>query len=182
MVFVRRSSRIDHPFIELSLFKLPLIKIGGISIIVSYMVTYSTMVVIPFYLTGILRTSTSFAGILLMMYPLFMAITGPISGNLADRFGSKKVVIIGLTFMLLSLAGLSFITPMTNTWKVATLLCLLGLAMGVLTSPNYTLMIGQVSQGLLGTISSAIALLRNLGIRNCFWRNIYEFMGRWINN
>ncbi|KAB8126986.1 MFS transporter [Gracilibacillus oryzae] len=163
-LFVRRSYRLEYPFIQLSLFKPPLIKIGGMTIIVSYMITFSTMVVIPFYLVGVLETTTSFAGILLMAYPLLMAITGPISGNLADVFGSKKVVIIGLVVMLFSLAGLGLITPGTNTWKIAALLCLLGLAMGVLTSPNYTLMIGQVSKELLGTISSAIALLRNLGM------------------
>ncbi|WP_018930534.1 MFS transporter [Gracilibacillus lacisalsi] len=163
-LFIKRSYQIESPFIRLSLFKPPLIKIGGITIIVSYLTTFSTMVVIPFYLVGVLEVSTSFAGILLMAYPLFMAITGPISGSLADLFGSKKVVITGLGLMLVSLVGLSFISSVTVTWKIATLLCLLGVAMGVLTSPNYTLIIGQVSKELLGTMSSAIALLRNLGL------------------
>ena len=44
------------------------------------------------------------------------------------------------------------------------LLCLLGFSMGILTSPNYSIMMLYVPLQFLGMMSSTIALLRNIGM------------------
>lgn len=164
VLFVFHTNKRTNPFIHLKLLAPPMVKGGSFIIVVSYMATFATMVVLPFYFIGILEVSASISGLLLMTYPLFLAIIGPISGGLADQFGSYRVVICGLITMMVSLLGLSMISEETAIVVIVLLLSLLGIAMGILTSPNYHLIISNVSFHHLGIISSTIALLRNLGM------------------
>lgn len=180
ILFLHRVRRVKNPFIQLNIFSPPMVRAGSFIIIVSYMATFSSMVVVPFFLIGILDTTTSLAGLLLMAYPFFLAIIGPISGSLSDKFSSFKVVIAGLVLMAGSLIGLSVINSHTSIYMVAILLCLLGISMGVLTSPNYNLIIGYVSFQFLGTISSTIALLRNLGMALGTALGV-TFMSLWVS-
>ncbi|WP_407270873.1 MFS transporter [Radiobacillus sp. PE A8.2] len=154
----------QDPFIQLNVLAPPMVRSGSLIIVVSYMATFSAMVVIPFYLRGVLDISPSVSGLLLMSYPLLLAIFGPVSGTLADRFGSFIVVMIGLGIMIASLFGLSMLTTSSSLLVVSLLLCLLGFAMGILTSPNYKLMIGYIPFQYLGIITSTIALFRNFGM------------------
>ncbi|WP_085993887.1 MFS transporter [Oceanobacillus senegalensis] len=164
IAFIIWTKKRENPFIHLNLFSPPMVKAGSLIIVVSYMATFATMVVIPFYLQGILGVSPSVSGLLLMTYPLLLAIFGPISGTLSDKFGSYAVVLAGLLFMIGSLICLSLLTATSSLMMVAVFLCFLGISMGVLTSPNYSLIIGYVSIRYIGITTSSIALLRNLGM------------------
>ncbi|WP_156290069.1 MFS transporter [Oceanobacillus salinisoli] len=164
ILFIRWTKKKEDPFINMNIFSPPMVKAGSFIIVVSYMATFATMVVVPFYLQGILGVSPSVSGFLLMTYPLLLAVFGPISGTLSDKFGSYLVVLVGLLFMVGSLICLSLLTEGSSLTSVAVYLCFLGISMGVLTSPNYNLIMGYVSIRYLGIITSTIALLRNLGM------------------
>jgi EmrB/QacA subfamily drug resistance transporter len=162
--FIKWIKKREHPFINMDLFSPPMVKVGSLIIVVSYMATFATMVVIPFYLQGILGISPSVAGFLLMTYPLLLAVLGPISGSLSDKFGSYLVVLVGLLLMVGALVCLSLLQENSSLWVVGIFLALLGISMGVLTSPNYSLLIGDISLRYLGIVTSTMALLRNLGM------------------
>ncbi|RKQ33534.1 MFS transporter [Oceanobacillus halophilus] len=164
ILFMVWTKKRENPFINRKLFSPPMVKAGSVIIVVSYMATFAAMVVVPFYLQGILGVSPSVSGFLLMSYPLLLAIFGPISGMLSDRLGSYLVVMVGLMFMLGALICLSLLSASSSLATVAIFLCFLGIAMGVLTSPNYNLIIDYVSIRYLGIITSTIALLRNFGM------------------
>ncbi|MBM7573407.1 MFS transporter [Aquibacillus albus] len=164
VVFFRWVTKKKEPFINLKVLAPPMVGAGSFIIVISYMATFSAMVVIPFYLRGILEISPSLSGLLLMSYPLLLAVIGPISGTFSDRFGSYIVVLIGLSTMIASLLGLTLLSNTTPLLFVIFLLCSLGFAMGILTSPNYNLMIGYIPIQYLGFMTSTIALLRNFGM------------------
>lgn len=163
-LFIQRSRKLEHPFIQFKILKPPMVKAGSLIIVMSYLATFSTMVVLPFYLNGILNVSSGLSGLLLMVYPLLLAVIGPISGRLSDLFGGYKIILFGLGSMVVTLIGLSTLHASTSIVTVAFWLSLLGLAMGMVTTPNYHSIMRYVSSTYLGMISSTIALLRNLGM------------------
>lgn len=130
----------------------------------SYCAAFASTVILPFYLRGVLGFSAEQSGLLLMCYPLFLAVLGPISGSLSDKFGGAKVVVVGLGLLCITMLGLSILSPGTSLSTLIILLSLLGFSMGILTSPNYSIMMLYVPLQYLGMMSSTIALLRNIGM------------------
>ncbi|WP_052126075.1 MFS transporter [Ureibacillus massiliensis] len=156
--------KFPEPFINMTMFSHPFIRTGLIIIVFSFMATFSTMVVIPFYLRGVLELSSTLTGVLLMSYPLLLALIGPISGALSDKIGSFKVVIIGMVLMIFSLIGLGTLSTTSSLFTVSVFLCLLGVSMGILTSPNYNLVMSHLPLSETGSMGGNIALFRNLGM------------------
>ncbi|MFA9558169.1 MFS transporter [Evansella sp. AB-rgal1] len=163
-IFTRHSQKRKNPIIEFTFLALPLVRAGIIINIVSFIATFSVLVALPFFFRGVLAISTAVAGLIIMCYPVSMAITGPISGTLSDRFGPNKITSIGLGIMLLSLVGMSSLSPTSPLSYVMLHLCLLGIAMGMVTSPNYSLIMSYIPPTYSGMIGSFIALCRNLGM------------------
>ncbi|KAB7665178.1 MFS transporter [Bacillus sp. B1-b2] len=162
--FFFHTKRVQNPFIEPTIFVSSIVRAGGLILIVSYGATFASTVILPFYLRGVLGYSAEEAGLLLMCYPLFLAIVGPISGSLSDRYGGVKVVFGGVGILSLTMLALSFLTAHTSLFMLLFLFSLLGFAMGLLTSPNYSIMMLYTPVAYLGMMSSTIALLRNIGM------------------
>ncbi len=164
LFFFFHSKKEEYPFIQPSIFSSPIVKAGGLILMASYCAAFASTVILPFYLRGVLGFSAEQSGLLLMCYPLFLAVLGPISGSLSDKFGGAKVVVVGLGLLCITMLGLSFLSPGTSLSTLIILLSLLGFSMGILTSPNYSIMMLYVPLQYLGMMSSTIALLRNIGM------------------
>ncbi|MFT8320944.1 MAG: MFS transporter [Bacillus sp. (in: firmicutes)] len=178
--FLLWSKRVEHPFIHPKIFSSAMVRAGGFILIISYCVTFASMVILPFYLRGVLGYSADHSGILLMCYPLLLALFGPVSGSLSDRYGSIKVVLIGLVLLSASMFGLWLLSKNTTLPILLLVLSLLGFAMGILTSPNYSIMMFYVPLPFLGMMSSTIALLRNIGMVLGTAISI-TFMNNWLS-
>lgn len=72
-------------------------------------------VVIPFYLQNARGLSPSYAGLLMMVFPLMMVVGAPLSGYLTDRVGPEIFVLVGL--------GLLSVTQVMYMFCQWTLLC-----------------------------------------------------------
>ncbi|GKU83447.1 MFS transporter [Niallia sp. NCCP-28] len=179
--FMHRSRRVDYPFIDPGIFSSLMVRSGGVILTISYAATFAAMVSLPFYLRGVLHYSAEYSGLLLMCYPLFLALFGPISGSLSDRFGSIKIVFIGLFCLSISMFTLSLLSQNTTLPILIVLFCFLGFSMGILTSPNYSIMMFYVPLQYLGMMSSTIALLRNIGMILGTAVSI-TFMNSWLDH
>jgi MFS family permease len=82
----------------------------------------------------------------------------PISGALADRFGSRWLAPIGLAISCIGLALLSQLNAQTATWDIVWRLLVTGLGQGIFQAPNTRAIMGvasaqqqSVASGMLGT-------------------------------
>lgn len=164
VLFLYRSKTNKNPFIDIKMFMHPIVKSGSFIIIGSYAACFAAIVVLPFYFRGVLQTSATVAGLFLMIYPLFLSIFGPLSGRLTARFGSFKSVQMALLLMIGTFGILSMISMNTSLYFIFIILATLGISMGLLTSPNYDLIMKYVPAYAMGEIGGTIALLRNLGM------------------
>nr|WP_273386823.1 MFS transporter [Cohnella zeiphila] len=161
---VRPGQTGRSPFIPLSLFRHPSIAFGILLTIATYAAAFSTQTVLPVFLRSVMGLEPAVAGLIVMAYPAALIISAPLSGSSSDRYGSARVLLLGLGCMVAALAALGFLPSGAGLVFVIASVVLLGTAMGMITSPNNSLVMSFAPRQSLGTMSSMIALCRNLGM------------------
>lgn len=154
----------DSPFIDLKLLGDAATNTGLWITIVTYMAAFSAQLVLPVFLRHELSTPPAMAGLMMMGYPLALIVASPLFGSLSDKHGSLPLLTAGLLAMSGTLVALGFLSSSYPMFLLITLIVLLGASMGMITSPNTSLVMGRVDPGHLGLISSLLALSRNLGM------------------
>mgnify|MGYP001108014381 CR=1 FL=1 len=162
---IRGQARASHsPFIDVRLLGDAATNAGIWITIVTYMAAFSAQLILPVFLRTELNTPPAMAGLIMMGYPLALIVASPLFGSLSDKLGSLPLLTAGLLTMGGTLAALGFLSPSYPMFLLITLIALLGASMGMITSPNTSLVMGRASRGDLGLVSSLLALSRNLGM------------------
>jgi MFS family permease len=137
---------------------------AGIGItVITYMAAFAAQLALP----SLLRLSGSepaWVGLIMIGYPLALVVTAPVSGGFADRKGPVGILAAGLLLMSITLLALAFGAPLLSAGTMALPVVLLGCAMGMITSPNTSLVMGLAAKTQLGRVSSLLALSRNIGM------------------
>lgn len=162
--FFVTENRVNHPMIDLTLFKNRPFLIGNLSGFLSFVATFSNIMLMPFYLQHILNFSPSKVGLLMTAFPLIMAITAPISGRVSDRIGPIALTTAGLTLISLGLLYLSTLTSTSTALQVVPGPILMGLGSGLFQSPNNSSVMSSVPKAKLGVAGGINALVRNVGM------------------
>ncbi|MNY33605.1 Multidrug resistance protein 3 [compost metagenome] len=99
------------------------------------------------------------------MFPgaLFMGILMPISGTMADKFGSRKLTIAGLIIVAFSMYLFSELGAQSNLTRVLVAVCLRGVGLGLLISPLSSATINSVKFEEVTMASSINSLLLQVG-------------------
>jgi EmrB/QacA subfamily drug resistance transporter len=152
------------PFIHPGLFVNPTIRLGVSITIITYMAVFATQFVLPIFLRNEMGLEPAIAGGILVGYALSLIVSAPISGHLSDRFGSTMIMTLGLGLMAVALAALSFLSQDSSPAYVLIFILLLGSSMGMINSPNNSMIMGNVDKSLMSFVGSMIALSRNIGL------------------
>ena len=161
--FVAIQRRAASPVLELDLFRVRAFSSSVAAAILFFFGFAATLVLMPFYLVGARGFSTLEAGLILAAQPLTLLVFAPFTGRLADRFGPRLLVPLGLTVTSVGLVLLARIDAGTAIPDVALRLALVGLGMAVFQSPNNSTIMGSVPLERLGTASAAIVTARRIG-------------------
>jgi EmrB/QacA subfamily drug resistance transporter len=83
-----------------------------------------------------------------------LTLLSPISGGLADRHGTAKLIAGGASLVALAFAGLAITAPLQNLWLgVMPLMTLMGIGMGFVVTPLSTAVMTSVADSDTGTAS-----------------------------
>jgi EmrB/QacA subfamily drug resistance transporter len=164
IAFVHVERRTAHPLIHLSLFRIPGLSRGlAMSTLVAG-VLMTSLVVGPFYLSRGLGLDAFHAGMFLSVGPLFAALTGVPAGRLVDRFGTKRLTLVGLMIMMCGAGALAVMTREAGivAFLVSTAVLTAGYAL-FQTANNASVMEmgGKQKRGL---VAGLLSLSRNLGL------------------
>jgi MFS family permease len=116
----------------------------------------------PFYLQRALHASSAVTGLVVLVLPLGMAVTGPAAGYLADRWGGRRTTTVGT---LVIAAGLALVAPLGAGWHpldLAWRLGVVGIGLGLFVGPNSAVVMQQAPRHLFATTGGAIGLARSL--------------------
>lgn len=184
MIFIIIELRNDQPMIDLRLFKNKLFSINLITGFITFITIAGTIILMPFYLENVLGYNTKQVGLLLAAVPVAMGVIAPLSGSASDRFGSRRISVIGLIVLLLGYYSLSSLD--TNTSIIGYLIRFIpiGVGMGIFQSPNNSAIMGTAPNDRLGIVSGLLAVTRTLGqtagiaILGAIWASrVYYFEG-----
>jgi MFS family permease len=157
--FVIRQRRAEAPLIDLSILRPPAISIGLSSGLVSYLVLFGTLFVVPYYLVAE-HTGAALIGLQLAALPVAIGIAAPIAGRLVTRIGERPLTAGGL---VLTAAGLLEIALRHGTTGLVAGLALAGLGLGAFTPANNATIMSASPPGHAGVLSGVLNMTRGAG-------------------
>ena len=121
-------------------------------------------VVIPFYLQDARKLSASYAGLLMMVFPLLMVVGAPLSGYLTDKIGPGILTFGGLLLLCCTSLMYMFLDMNSPIWYYVIATAIMGLGNALFQSPNNTMVMSSVEKQDLGVAGSMNSFARNLGM------------------
>ncbi len=161
--FVATELRVRQPMFDLRLFTIRPFLAGNASLIIAFLALFVATFLMPFFLQRGQGFSVLQAGLLLTPLSLTTLVAAPISGSLSDKIGSRVLATSGLIVMALGLLALARMDAGTGAWDVVWRLAIVGLGLGMFSSPNNSSVLGSVPRSRLGTASGTVAQMRITG-------------------
>lgn len=163
-LFIRVEKREPVPLLELSIFNNALFSLSLLCAFFTFVAISCSNIIQPFYLQNVLGLSPSFAGMILMIYPLILAVVAPLSGYISDIIGSEFLTFLGLLLTSTGLFLMSTLNQDSKIWVMIAFVALMSAGNGLFQSPNNSLIMSSVPMNRLGIAGSINALVRNLGM------------------
>lgn len=162
--FIFAEKRAANPVLPLDLFKNKIFSLSNIIGFLLGMGMFGTIMYMPFFVQGVIGTSATESGLIMMPMIVCMTITSAISGQLISRTGKYKIfAIIGLFIMGLGMYLLSLMDMSTTNLKAVTNIILVGIGLGLSLPVIMISVQNAISQKLLGVATSTVQLFRQLG-------------------
>ncbi len=159
--FVTREHRASDPMLDLSLFARRRFAVGITSGLLSYLVMFGILFLVPFYLERGLRIGSGRAGLELMVMPLALGLVAPLAGRLADRFGARPLTTGGMLAVAAALALMGAARPSAPAF--VTMLAVVGVGLGCFTPPNNAAIMGSAPPERAGVASGVLNMTRGTG-------------------
>ncbi|MEV6067560.1 DHA2 family efflux MFS transporter permease subunit [Nocardia sp. NPDC052001] len=152
VAFVYRALHTEHPLIDLRLFKNPSLRYAVLTMTLFAMAFFGSGLLLPSYLQQVRGESTLMAGLLIAPQGLGAMLTMPVAGRLVDKIGPGKIVLTGISIMVLGMAFLTQVSADTSYVALCGALFVMGLGMGCTMMPTMTAAIqtlthAQVARG-----------------------------------
>ncbi len=160
-VFVWWEQRAANPILDLRLFKRRAFSFGVSAAFLTFLGSSAVLFLMPFYLQNVLGYSPRVAGVIVAPSALCMALMGPLSGWLSDRYGWRRFTVGGLALSVCGLFLLSRLTESSPVYLVIVAMILQYSGMGFFYSPNTSSVLGAVEPERYGVVSSLLNLVRN---------------------
>lgn len=163
-LFVYTELKVEHPMIDLKLFKKWAFSVGNITGMFSYYVLFAVLFLMPFYFEIVLKYNAVETGSMLTPIPLSMAIIAPFAGYISDKIGSRIMTSIGMFVCALSTLFISFIGTGSNVFILIVEFIALGIGMGLFTPPNNSSIMHSAPPERLGVAGGILNMMRALGL------------------
>ena len=152
-----------YPAYDIKLYKNKKFLSSNIASILSYIATFVVTTIVNYNFQYVRGFDSQLSGLILITFPLLMAIVAPAAGKLSDRIDPQKIATIG---MIIVTVGLILLVPLdkdTSIVIVLVSLALQGIGYGLFASPNINTIMSSVPPKDTPMASSAVATMRILG-------------------
>jgi EmrB/QacA subfamily drug resistance transporter len=152
------------PTAEWSLFRERSFAAAGAHILLSNLVMYTTLLMVPFLVRDVLGANPAAGGLLLGVMALCMGVAAPVGGRLSDARGRRLPAQLGAVLSLISAVLTYALLDRTfTTVQLGVLLALLGTGVGLSTGPASTAAIESAPVTLAGSAAGTSSMMRYLG-------------------
>ncbi|MDO8532915.1 MAG: MFS transporter [Dehalococcoidia bacterium] len=163
VAFIVVERRSADAMIDLAFFRNRAFAAGVGASLLTFLAMSSNQFLMPFFLQTVQGYQARQAGLMITPVAVMLAVMGPISGRLSDRFGARAFSSIGLGIVGLALLWLSFIPRDASYVQVLVALAMVGAGIGLFQSPNNSSVLSTVPRASYGTTAAFLNLTRNTG-------------------
>jgi MFS family permease len=171
IAFVVIESRISEPMIRLSLFRNRAFAAGNAATLAFSLAQGGLQFMLIIWLQGIWLPLHGYdyvdtplwAGIFLLPLTAGFLVSGPLSGTLSDRFGSRGIATAGMTLFGATFIGLLLLPIDFPYWAFALLIAANGIGSGMFSAPNTSSIMSSVPADQRGVASGMRATFQNSG-------------------
>ncbi|MDE8348425.1 MAG: MFS transporter [Acidocella sp.] len=151
------------PLLPVDLLRRPLFALSVGTSISCFTAQMLALVSLPFYFETILGFNVTETGLLIMAWPLTIALVTNISGHLADRYQAAILNFLGISVLAAGLLLLSHLPPHPGYANVIWRMMLCGFGFGFFQPPNNRTIMTSAPKPRSGAASGTIATSRLLG-------------------
>nr|WP_216853782.1 MFS transporter [Phytoactinopolyspora halotolerans] len=163
VLFVWYERRIDHPALDMALFRNPAFSASVSAIGLVFFAMMGVFFFMTFYWQLVRGFSPLETGLLFLPFAVAQTAFSPMSETMVRRFGVRAVAATGLGLVALSLAGLAFIEADTPLWFLEALLFIQGAGIANVMPPATTAVMASVPREKAGIGSAVNNTMRQVG-------------------
>lgn len=158
-----RARRMARPMLPLDLLRLPIFSLSISTSVASFAAQMLAFVSLPFTFQMLYQMSPTGVGLLMMPWPLAVAVVAPMAGRLADSYSPAMLGGAGLILLAVGLLLLGLLPAHPADWDIAWRMAVCGAGFGLFQSPNNRTMIGAAPRERSGAASGMLSVARLMG-------------------
>jgi MFS family permease len=163
LAWVWIESRVEEPLVDLRLFRLRAYD-GALTANLTMNLAFAGLsYLLVLWLQNARGYDAIEAGLLMLPATLGIFACIPLGGRFQTRWGGRTPVLIGLLIMSAGLGILGFLSGDSSLWLMAVALVVIGLGLGLLSTPISDTAVGQVSADLAGTAAGVFKMSSMVG-------------------
>jgi EmrB/QacA subfamily drug resistance transporter len=162
-LFVLVERIVSHPIIDLRMLRDRTFSAANVTILLFGLGFFGTLFLVVQYLTVVEGYSALKAAFAITPFSAGIMLTGPVAGRLADRFGSRPLVIAGVLLFGVALFALSRLGGGVPYPEIAWRLVIAGIGAGLIFAPLTSAVMGSVVGGRAGVGAGVFNTARQVG-------------------
>lgn len=159
--FVLRERRARAPMLDTRLFRSLPFSAGVLSGLLSYLVMFGVLLVVPFFLERALGIGAGRTGLELAVMPVALGLVAPFAGRLADKLGARPLTVTGMLLVAVTLTTLAATRPGQGALIAG--LALVGVGLGLFTPSNNAAIMSSAPKQESGVASGVLNMTRGMG-------------------
>lgn len=163
LLFIRTELAVAHPLIPVALFRERAIVAPLWMNLLVAGIMMSTLVVGPLFLTFGLGLSEAMTGLVMAAGPIAAALSGAPAGRLTDRFGTDRMLFVGLMLVAMGLCSFAILPALIGVPGYLLAMLLMTPGFQLFLAGNSTGVMNQAAEENRGVLSGLLGLSRNLG-------------------
>jgi EmrB/QacA subfamily drug resistance transporter len=161
--FVVWERRVEHPMLDISLFRNRRFSAASATITLMFFALFGFVFLSTQYLQFVLGYTPFDAGLRTLPFAAAMIVVAPLSAKVAQRVGTKRVVVAGMVTFVAGLLLASTVTTTGGYPRLGVAMVLLGTALGLASAPATESIMGALPPQRAGVGSAVNDTAREVG-------------------
>lgn len=163
-LFIWRQLRLEVPILEIRVLKVPIFALVAFIAVISFSLLISIETIMPMYVQNAQQLSAFYGGLVVMPGALTLAIMSLLAGRMFDKYGGKRISIIGFGSLIIITIGFYFILTLHTPFIVSVVLFMIAMASTALINmPLMTAGINALPDSLIPHGTSVFNTIRQFG-------------------